>query len=105
MKQLYGVVSASFTAALLTACGGGNSGLTSSTPVSVAPQIAPLYVPGKKGGKVTIAFTGHPGAFTVPNGVVWLTVEALAGPAETTTALPAVMAASALAARGAPWTA
>ena len=40
MKQLYGLVAAFLSAALLAACGGANTGLPSSTPVSVAPQIA-----------------------------------------------------------------
>jgi uncharacterized repeat protein (TIGR03803 family) len=39
MKQLYRLVAAFLNAALLVACG-GSSGLFSSTPISVAPQIA-----------------------------------------------------------------
>jgi hypothetical protein len=39
MKSLRNVLGAWLTAALLAACGGGN-GLSSSTPMSVAPQIA-----------------------------------------------------------------
>ena len=41
MKRLYNLVGACLSAALLAACGGG-SGLSSSTPTSVAPPLTPL---------------------------------------------------------------
>ena len=41
MKNLRTLVGAVFTAALLAACGGGNSGLYSSTPMSVAAPRVP----------------------------------------------------------------
>ncbi|HEV3090548.1 MAG TPA: choice-of-anchor tandem repeat GloVer-containing protein [Candidatus Cybelea sp.] len=45
MKRPNNVISASLGAAVLAACGAGNNSLSSSTPVSVAPQIAaPLSV-------------------------------------------------------------
>ena len=39
-KRKIRLIGASLTAALLAACGGSNNGFSSSTPVSVAPQIA-----------------------------------------------------------------
>ena len=39
MKQLCKLVGACLSAVILAACGGGNSGLPSSTPLSLSPRI------------------------------------------------------------------
>jgi uncharacterized repeat protein (TIGR03803 family) len=52
MKQLYNLVGACVSAAILTGCGGANSGFPSSTPMSVAPQSG---APGAMRQKIEIA--------------------------------------------------
>ena len=59
--------------ALLATCGGGNSGLSSSTPLPAGAQIAaPLHHHSQ-----TFRYTGAQQKFTVPTGVTRITVEAL----------------------------
>lgn len=54
MKNPSNLVGAVFTAALLAACGGGNGGLPSSTPVSVVPQIADRQSAGSASSYVSL---------------------------------------------------
>ena len=74
MKASTKLVVACLTSALLTACGGIN-GLSSSTPLSVAPQIGPFGgqpAPLRTHSK-TFRYTGAQQTFKVPTGVKRLT--------------------------------
>jgi hypothetical protein len=77
MKQSHRLVAAFLSVSLLAACGGGSGGLSSSTSLSVAPQIAaPQSAPLHHHG-ISFNYTGGQQSFTVPTGVTRITVQAL----------------------------